>query len=143
MAYERKIGIRRKGGQPHEFILVVNPGQVYRLPKNITAKDIETVIIGVPDQQELPPLIAARLEYTQQEEHEVVKKDKHRDIVVKDEDIDPRTVKHGTPTSRDCSKCGGTMFSEVTCCTERNAGFISKWICDQCRHVIYKKSKSA
>lgn len=44
--------------------------------------------------------------------------------------------------TRPCTKCDkGIQKNLATCCTERNLGFLSKWLCDQCNHTIYSRKE--
>lgn len=46
------------------------------------------------------------------------------------------------PQMRDCvKKCEGIQYRNSTCCSERTAGFKSKWVCNTCKHISYSRSE--
>jgi len=38
-----------------------------------------------------------------------------------------------------CKKCGQPTFHQGSCCAERAAGFIGKWVCRACHFIAYEK----
>lgn len=42
-------------------------------------------------------------------------------------------------TSTFCTSCGGAAVWQLSCCSERAAGFRGKWVCAACHFVGYVK----